>query len=139
MYTATENFEALVTKAAVELSQQPEQTRESRAEILRNQAVRQVTATKQGQELWEAKRLEELAASRREDSVILRAACNAGAAQRLDSLIASTARERGVTRQEALHMVLATAEGRELWEAKRAQELADSKEKAASQERHPGR
>lgn len=49
------------------------------------------------------------------------------AAHQLHSLITATAKSRSLSERQALDVVLATAHGRELWEQKRSDELAESR------------
>ena len=126
---ATTRLAALVTQAARPmLSEEPGEPKGNLSLQVKERALRKVLATDEGQELWEAVRLEELALSKREESTVFRAASHAGATQRLNALIMSTARERGISPEAAQSLVLATADGRELWEGKRAEELADSRQ-----------
>ena len=84
------------------------------------QALRRVLATDEGKALW---RLEELEAGKGK-GLALRGAFCSGAGARFDSLVSKTANNGQMTMDGALNLVLASDEGKALWEQKRAEELS---------------
>ena len=87
------------------------------------QALRRVLATDEGKALWERKRLEELEAGKGK-GLALRGAFCSGAGARFDSLVSKTENNGQMTMDGALNLVLASDEGKALWEQKRAEELS---------------